>query len=513
MRKNYLFSLTITPIQSFISQAKTTRDFYSGSQIISELIQELLKKFPNQEDIIFPANSSIVSNKIIAKIDIEKQEELVEKLQTSINSFLSLEALCNGVSLQCDGRETQQLQDVFQLFYASVEISDSYQKSYLEVERNLAIVKNLRTFNQIKSKNICYVCGVRESFCKEKDNRYRCTVCYLKSKYDKTSYLSTAGIASLYWQQNLNTNGYKKHFKDFDKALFFEENLKEEYLDKHKHLRNKNIEEIKKELKKLSKDKPIKQYVLINFDGDNIGKIFSNGLDNIELEKFHREFSTKLSTFAQDVNKIISAEKGRVIYSGGDDFLCFVTPYYLNDVLEQIKESFKKNVNIYQEKISYSIAITISHYKAPLHKIIESSRALLKSTKAKYSSKSSLVKGGIGIEVYSSSSLLAKFIGDYSEFILLKKFDGKKLNLYTLEQLFSFTKSDMQYGEYSLVINMIKVELKRFLARKEVRFSEDEIQNIQQLLISQVNKDYSIDLDNFFGFFKTVEQLAKDSNE
>ena len=515
MSKDYLFSLTITPIQSFISQAKSTKDFYAGSQIISELIKRLLKKFPNQQDIIFPSSEDIVSNKIIARIDIEEQEKLVKKLKPVVNGFLSSYASQNGIT-KFGEDNLKQLRDVFQLFYSSIKIENSYRSSYLEVEKNLAIIKNLRTFNQMKSKNICYVCGERTSFNSYKDNnkKSRCTICYLKFK-DKTKYLSTAGISSLYWRNELatDTKSYEKQFKNFDESLFYEENLNLKYLEKnHQKSTKKEIELFKDELSNLSEDKPTKQYVLINLDGDNIGKILSNGLDNIELEKFHEEFSKKLSAFAKEVKEIIGAEKGRVIYSGGDDFLCFLTPYYLNDVLKEIKESFEKNVNSYQEKISYSIAITIAHYKAPLHKIIESSRALLKATKSKYSSNSSLVKGGIGVEVYSSNSLLAKFIGDYSEFILLKKFDGKKVNLYALEQLFSFAKSDMKYGEYSLVLNMIKVELKRFLARKEIGFSQEEIENIQQLLISQVNKDYSIDLDNFFGFFKTVEQLSKDTN-
>ena len=508
MSKNHLFSLTITPVQSFISQAKTTRDFYSGSQIISNLIQKLLEQFPNKDDIIFPLSNNVVSNKIIAKIDIEEQQELTKKLQKITDNFLSSYALQNDINkFGSDGAK------VFQLFYTSVKIENNYRSSYLEVEKNLSIIKNLRYFQPVSSKNICYVCGEREAFYQDNKKKYRCTVCYIKTKYQAKSYLSTAGIASLYWKQGLDTYAYQRKFKNFDEELFYEDNLNEKYLEKnYRKFTKKEIEELKKELSKLSEDKPTKQYVLINLDGDNIGKILSNGLDNMELEKFHREFSTKLSTFAEDVKKIISSEKGRVIYSGGDDFLCFLTPYYLNDVLKEIKESFEKNVNIYQEKISYSIAITISHYNAPLHKIIESSRALLNATKSKYSSNSSLVKGGIGVEVYSSNSLLAKFIGDYSEFILLKKFDGKKINLYTLEQLFTFAKSDMKYGEYSLVLNMIKIELKRFLSRKEIDFSQEEIEKIQQLLISQVNKDYSIDLDNFFGFFKTVEQLSKDTN-
>lgn len=509
MNENYLFALTITPVQSFISQAKTTRDFYSGSQIISNLIQKLFEQFPNKNDIIFPASNNIVSNKIIAKIDIEEQDELTKNLQKITDTFLSSYALENCITkFGNDGAK------VFQLFYTSTEIEKDYQSNYLEVEKNLSTIKNLRVFQPVFSKNICYVCGEREAFYEDNKRKNRCTVCYLKTKYKTESYLSTAGIASLYWQQGLNTDSYKKHFENFDEELFYEENLNLKYLEKnYRKLKEDEIKKLKDELSKLSKYKPTKQYVLLNIDGDNIGKILSNGLDNTELEAFHREFSKKLSTFAKEVNETISDEKGRVIYSGGDDFVCFVTPYYLNEVLAQIKESFEKNVNTYQEKISYSIAITISHYKAPLHKIIESSRALLKETKAKYSSKSRLIKGGIGIEIYSSSSQLAKFIGDYSEFTLLKKFNGKKLNLYTLEQLFSFAKLDMQYGEYEMVIEMLKLDLKRFLGRREIGFSQDEIKSIQQLLISQVTQNYSINLDNFFGFFKTVEQLSKEKNE
>ena len=514
MSKNYLFSLTITPIQSFISQAKSTKDFHAGSQIISELIQELLKSFSCEKDIIFPATKESVSNKIIAKIDIEEQKNIVKKLQTTMNCFLSLNALCNGMKLECDSKEVEQLQDIFQLFYVSVEITNGYQKSYFEVEKNLSIIKNLRTFNQIESKNICYVCGLRESFCKDKDNRYRCTVCYLKSKYDENSYLSTAGIASLYWQDNIDTSAYRSRFKYFDEALFFEDNLKPEYLAKHhQSFTEEEIKKLKEELKELSEEKPNKQYALINFDGDNIGKILSEGLDNIELEQFHREFSRKLSNFSKKVKKIISSEKGRVVYSGGDDFLGFVNLYYLDDVLDDIKRSFDEVVNIYNTKISYSTSVVIAHYKAPLHKIIEYSRALLDDVKSKYSSKDSLLKGGMSVEVYSGTSCLARFLGNSEEFRMLKSFRGRKVNLYQLERLFFFAREEMDYDEYLNIIKMIKIELRRFLLRKEIGFSELDISNIQSLLLSQVEQNYSIDLDNFFGFFKIVEQLSKDSHE
>lgn len=517
MSNNYLFALTITPIQSFIAQAKSTKDFYSGSQIISKLIQELLEVFLKHDiEVIFPKDKSIVSNKIIVKIDISDQERIIGELQQKVDEFLLLDTLCNGIKLKTDSKSKEQLQDVFKLFYASVEIKNGYQESYLELEKSLAMVKNLRPFNPIISKNICYVCGVRESYCRDNENKKRCSVCYLKSKYDDSRYLSTAGIASLFWQQNIDTRAYIKEFKSFDEALFFEENLDQEYLQRHHkmELDNRKIKTLKEKRNRLSmQKKPTKQYALINFDGDNIGKILSNGLDGIELEAFHKEFSTKLSSFAKEVKELISDEKGRVIYSGGDDFLGFVTLYYLDEVLEKIRESFETNVNTYQEPISYSTAIVIAHYKAPLHKIIQHSRALLDETKKRYSSHSTLVKGGVGMEIYSTTSLLAKFIGEREEFVLLNTLLGKKVNLYPLQQIFYFAKEDMSYSEYLQLFKMIKIELNRFLLRKEVGFSNREIVAIEKLLLSQVQESYIIDLENFFGFFKTIEQLSKDSYE
>ncbi|NPA53826.1 MAG: hypothetical protein GXO21_04085 [Aquificae bacterium] len=45
MDKNeYLFIFTITPVQSFIAQARKTRDLHAGSRILSELIKKANRK-------------------------------------------------------------------------------------------------------------------------------------------------------------------------------------------------------------------------------------------------------------------------------------------------------------------------------------------------------------------------------------------------------------------------------------------------------------------------------------
>jgi len=513
--KNYLFILTITPIHNFIAQARTTKDFYVGSQIISDLIKELIKKF-DKEDIIFPyPKSNSLSNKIIAKIYVEEFEQLTKELKQIVDHFIETKLF--SINLNSKELNTKQLKDVFKLFYTAVKINN-YKDSYLEAEKNIANIKNLRPFIQVESKNICYVCAEREAFYRDNKNRDRCGVCYLKEKYNNKSYLSTAGIATLDWVNSEYINKenykiYKSKFKNFDEELLYEENLNKQYLESNYKIFSKtDIKELKELLNNISNIKPSKQYALINFDGDNIGKILSMGLNGIELEQFHNEFSKKLSDFSQEINNIFNDKIGRVIYSGGDDFLGFLNLIYLDEVINRIKDKFDEIVNVYDTKISYSTSIIISHYKAPLHKIILFSRRLLEETKQRYSSKDNLIKGGIGLEIYSSSSNLAKFIGTYKDFNNLKVFKNRKVNLYQLEKLFSFAKENENFDEYLNVLEMLKVDLRRFFSKKDIEFSKTDIAIIEELLVSQV-KDNNIDLDNFFGFFKIIEQLSKDSNE
>ena len=48
-KKNYLFTLIITPVQSFISQARKTKDLFVGSEILSSLSRKALERFDEEE--------------------------------------------------------------------------------------------------------------------------------------------------------------------------------------------------------------------------------------------------------------------------------------------------------------------------------------------------------------------------------------------------------------------------------------------------------------------------------
>jgi CRISPR-associated protein Cmr2 len=81
---NYLFTLTISPVQSFIAQARKSQDLFAGSEILSQLMGKVLETFTEKERI-FPQDKEAVSNKIVVKLVDKDPKEIGEKLEEKIN--------------------------------------------------------------------------------------------------------------------------------------------------------------------------------------------------------------------------------------------------------------------------------------------------------------------------------------------------------------------------------------------------------------------------------------------
>ena len=50
----YMFLFTISPVQSFISQARKAQDLYAGSRLLSDLIDVTTKALPDKTELIYP---------------------------------------------------------------------------------------------------------------------------------------------------------------------------------------------------------------------------------------------------------------------------------------------------------------------------------------------------------------------------------------------------------------------------------------------------------------------------
>ena len=530
---NYLFTLTITPVQSFISQARKTKDLFVGSEILSSLIRNALEKVEKEGHIIFPQNNKFVSNKFVVKLENITEQEL-KKLEESINNefyLIGSKTLLDMKNITIDMKLFQkyfkpQMCNFFKIFWVAIEYdnSKSYQENYRKLEQNLGAVKNLRTFTQLEQESgrKCSLCGERNGlFYSGKKPKYiiknainiknnqiqegesLCSVCFTKRFYNSNSspYPSTAKIALLDWLKKVeNRNQYEKLFNNFDESLYFKDNLSKEYLEKWGYFKNDdNLTKAIEFLDNLEIDSKQKRYyALIQFDIDNMGKELSS-LD----EEGQKELSKALAEFGEKAKSIVN-KSGETIYAGGDDFLGFVNLAYLFEVLKEVKEAFEI------ENLTYSTSIIIAHYKAPLHKVLDFSRELLAETKAHFDD-----KNGVGIVVLSDSAINAKTICRYENLELLKEMQEQKVGMslhYKLHTIFSYL-DNMSYDEFLIQKEMIKVEIKRLLKREDGNFDEKIYNSLIAFFDNQKiecsTNSYEIDLYNFIGYLKTLEQLRK----
>lgn len=155
----YLFLLSISPVQSFIEQARKTQDLRAGSQILSDLIDfaiNEIKLSAKSYELIFP-EESIVSkpNRFITILETDENmqifgDRLKEKIQ---NYFLQEAEKClarTGFYTNCK----EQLEDFFKIFWVAKEYKENepYEPQHERIEQLLGAVKANRPFKQVAEK-------------------------------------------------------------------------------------------------------------------------------------------------------------------------------------------------------------------------------------------------------------------------------------------------------------------------------------------------------------------------
>ncbi len=475
-KNTYLFTLTITPVQSFISQSRKTKDLFAGSEILSKLIEKALNSVKD-EDIIFPKytqkDTQVVSNKFVILL-IDKTEKEVKELGNRLKECIN--KTCINLLFEHTKIYDNFFENFFQPFWVAVEYDKNrHKESYKKLEQSLGAVKNLRTFTQMKQEGArkCSLCGERNgTFYKYREDE--------NGKQIKPRYIS---IKAIPLKENNIQNIDINHIKDNETLcpICFTKRFYTGSYPSTEDISNDN-----------------KYYALVQFDIDDMGIHLSNAKD-IQAQ---RDLSEKIGEFSQKAKDIVS--KKYTIYAGGDDFLGFVELNNLFSIIKKIKEVFPKG------NLTFSTSIVIAHDKAPLHKVLDFSRELLAETKAHFDN-----KNGVGIVVLSDSAINAKTICRYENLELLKEMKEQKVGMslhYKLQTLFSYL-DNMSYDEFLIQKEMIKVEIKRLLKREDGNFDEKIYNSLIAFFnnqkIERSTNSYEIDLDNFIGYLKTLEQLRK----
>lgn len=169
----YLFLFTISPVQSFIAQARKTQDLYAGSSLLSDIIHYALGYIKcNKGDVIFPyykdfsfstkideGNNRSFPNRIVVSFDIDK--EAVKNVGNTLEALVKtqLETLAKEKFDKVFPAKDkplglcEQIKDFLEVYWVAVEYQeDNYQEAYKSLIKKMAILKSIRPLKPFAEK-------------------------------------------------------------------------------------------------------------------------------------------------------------------------------------------------------------------------------------------------------------------------------------------------------------------------------------------------------------------------
>jgi CRISPR-associated protein Cmr2 len=135
---------------------------------------------------------------------------------------------------------------------------------------------------------------------------------------------------------------------------------------------------------------PTPYYAILLMDGDQLGRIVSS---------YGAKVSQALSTFSDELNKVVKKHNGVTVYAGGDDVLVLLPFDQALSVAVQLRENYlnafseiKGDLEKGKEELEATIsaAVLYAHYYAPLKNVLQHAHYLLDKVAKEQSGRDSL---------------------------------------------------------------------------------------------------------------------------
>lgn len=399
----YLFLFTITPVQSFVEQARKTQDLYAGSFLLSHLCRTAGERFEKDYsgEIIFPKiRNESIPNRFIGIVNGEHSnlKNIGESLESAVRD--EVVNIANDVVKQFGiskpNRFDFQIGNYFTINWLFLPFDENdYKQQYEEIESLMGAIKTVRVFKQFSDSEKgrkCSICGERNvkfyrltereknisdvkskklfsndvNIVKFKDyepitlkylqaGEGLCALCFTKRCLEKSKlsgyiakFPSTAKIALFEVFKTLKEKdeslGNLINAGDYEpQGIFALKNNKS--LEEMPDTDRKNTEALHKALKD-NKIGYSPYYAVMLFDGDSMGQWLSGSkIKDGGLKNFHETLTKKLGEFAETVRKTIKEPTGVTVYAGGEDFLGFFNLNGLLDNIKLLREKFDEIVN------------------------------------------------------------------------------------------------------------------------------------------------------------------------
>lgn len=425
-----LIKLQLGPVQDFIVQARSTRDLWSSSYLLSWLMAAAIRGLLKQEDfdLIYPAKEGQpllefdpqigigsvpanlrdhllipnLPNLAVARVPLDRANEIGKIMENAIRE--EWEAIAASVWEERGKLEiNNHLEATFNHAVSShlsiswtatpIESRD-YSDAYRTNGWHLDAIRQTRNF--AAAENSCWHGG------KEKDSLSGKEIALCGGTVFREKMQQRSGeIPSLF-----------KHSDDVGAVTLIKRIWHITYLAKKQNIRARSKEfpirsipaiaarknEIDDERRVDESSGGDKYIAVIAFDGDTIGKWVSGDLlpPGRDLEQHHRDFSSALGAFAlQRVRSIVeqrsgvhsSIPLGQLIYAGGDDVVAIVPADVALEIADELREAFRQSTKCIQGKSGMtpdaSVGIAIGHIHAPLQDLVREAQKAEKDAKNK----------------------------------------------------------------------------------------------------------------------------------
>ena len=349
----HLLSLSIGPVQDFISAARRTADLAAGSGLLLKIVGAAAKAGAEYGELIFPAaDDKPGANKILLEVreGVDPQGAAVD-IKAAAHDCLRQQWLKAKEVISSKYQMNGELADAqigcfLEIYAAWVPYSDAdYNIKRSEVERLLGARKSLRDFSPppacAPSRNILAKSPL--------DPAFECAL---------TGMPKPRGDDETETEENLRNPLHLKRTEFLDAISLLKRTMPLPVPSSRDFAERRNQPGFMSTSNENDAAPPrYAYYAILQADGDDMGV----RLGKIQSAEEHREFSRTLADFAKSVGDIVKRHDGFLVYAGGDDVLAFLPVTTAVECARSIAKAFADRVGA-----NLSAGIAIVHYKQPL---------------------------------------------------------------------------------------------------------------------------------------------------
>lgn len=428
--EKYLIKITIPSVQEIILQSRKLIDMFSSSTLIPTILSKTFKPYINDEKVEFLIPSKEVIQKnwesitnvsyLIYKGNSEEEvKEFCSRLENSFSKNLE-ETLYKELKEKIDIKGYEklayyQITNSLRFVWGATVLNGNLKEAKIKLDKLVAYLKStfepdttvIEGINLFDKENNLYYQENFLKFLEDEENlnynytvgSFLCRVCgkrvilgaknnngkldlrgeefwenisqkmpHYASESERMCGFCTAKRVYAYSKERIESVvdfAIKEYPVEVEKELrSIAKNLKDIqdiYPENHEKLDQETANKLRFFFEQHGK--PSSYYALLMADGDSMGEKVEKAFENNTV----LDFTQKLSKYAGEFKAIIENNRGKTIYTGGDDVLAIMPK-------SKALKSFKEIYDTFKTLSTMSAGLIIAHYKIPLRYVLKELR-------------------------------------------------------------------------------------------------------------------------------------------